>query len=166
LATRVWKISPVVGLFVRLGMIRSSNKIWKKKLVKLKKSWDEGKPRKGKTIVNFDQEIPPGAKNAANGEIYVTDCLDYLSVFRCENIEKKWRIKIDEKERVERVRVTKDVIAFSVTSRHDPLTTNDPQRLDVYDIRTQSKLMSCELKGDFLADDSQIVMYKTNYVQA
>ncbi len=141
-----------------------SNKIWKKKLVKLKKSWNEGEPRKGKTIVNFDHEIPSGAKNASNGEIYVTDCLDYLSVFLCENIEKKWRIKIDKKERVVKVRVTKDVIAFSVASRQDPWRPNSAQRLDVYDIRTQSKLMSCEykLKDDFLADGSQIILYKTN----
>ena len=141
-----------------------SNKIWKKKLVKLKKSWDEGEPREGKTIINFDQEIPGGAKNAVNGEMYVTDCLNYLSVFRCENIEKKWRINFHEKERVEQVRVTKDVIALSVMLRLDPWSPNNPRKLDVYDIRTQSKLMSykLKLKDDFLADGSQIILYKAN----
>ena len=113
---------------------------------------------------SFDQEIPSGAQNAANGDIYVTDCLDYLTVLRCENIEKKWRINIDEKERVDQVRVTKHVIAFSVTSRQDPWIPNNALRLDVYDIRTQSKLMSCDLKGNFLADGSQIILYETNRI--
>ena len=135
------------------------NKIWEKKLVKLKKSWDEGEPKYGKAIVTFEQEVSP--YRAAYGNTFVAHSLNFLDIFHGENFEREWKLRIDEDGRIDKLSVTKDVIAFTITSPRDWSAPNRKQRLEVCNIRTHSKLTSLDdFKGDFLVDGSQIIVYK------
>ena len=134
--------------------------ILKQRMVKLKQCWDEGDPIYTKNVMNFDQKgfihsfrSPEGLKCVANGDTYATFNPDSLVLLQGENYDRKWSLKYekeeDEKIEHDSVQITKDVIAFVTRPRRrtvpDILGT---RKLNVYDIKTHSKLMSHELKNE------------------
>ena len=133
------------------------NNIWKQKIVKLMKNWDVGKPKYSRNVMNFDQEIK--GSWAANGDTYAIVTSGHIAVSHGVNYDRKWSLRYEKNERITSIQVTKDVIAF-VTRTYPPIYSSGTRRLNVYDIKTHSKLMSLELKSEqFLSEGSLILLY-------
>lgn len=140
-----------------------SHNILKQRMVRLKKSWAEGDPKITKNVMNFDQDVTGamGYKWAANGDTYATVTSDFIVILHGENNDRMWSLKFEKDVMIEWIQVTKDIIVFVTRNRQ---SLHGPQRLNVLDIKTHSKLMSLELKSEkFLSEGSLIIVYNHDH---
>ena len=130
--------------------------IWKHKIVKSRKNWDEGEP-KYSTKVLYIEEIRGIRGDMVHGDTYAAFNYDTIVLLQGENCNRKSSLKFEKDEWIESMQVTKDVIV--VVTRINSIHSGT-RRLSVHDIKTRSKLMFLELKSEqFLSEGSLILLY-------